>query len=54
MHFVPDNRTTNGPVLKGDLGLARTHRRGGEDHDTDTEAPDAMIPQATGRAIGET
>lgn len=53
MHFAPDNRTTNGPVLKGDLGPVRAHRRGGEDHDTDTEAPDAMIPQATGRAIGE-
>ena len=54
MHFVPDNRTTNGPVQKGDLGPVRAHRRGCGDHDKDTEAPDAMIPQETGRAVGET
>ena len=54
MHFAPDNRTTNGPVLKGDLGPVRMHRRGGGDHDKDTEAPGAMIPQETGRAVGKT
>lgn len=53
MHFAPDNRTKNGPVLKGDLGPVRAHRRGGGVHDKDTDAPGAMIPQVTGSAIGE-
>lgn len=54
MNFAPDSRTTEDPVLKGDLGRMRTYRRKGGDDDKQTNTPNASTQREVYRSIGGT
>lgn len=54
MNFAPDSRTTEDPVLKGDLGRLRMYRRNGGDDDKQTNTPNASTQREAYRSVGKT